>query len=172
MTRILIRILPLLIIASLIGCKKSEAPDQQPSGVILKLGKGAVMVSFPQTENFSRENWLAMVNLTGPHKTHLLPRVTMADLQTMVVLDIEPGTYSVSAQAWLRKQPPSAGGMMDSIEVQAGKVTLLQAQKLPEFRTPEPTVPLKYAGKRTWTLQSGDQMHEYVAELRRLTEKG
>jgi len=161
------------VLVLIAGCgKKSQTIPQSPSGVILELGKGAVLISFPKTDDFTREDWLAIAHLDGPSDTQSLPRIPFADVQSLLVLNIEPGAYTVSAQAWMRKSSPSTGGILPGVDVVAGRVTILRAQRLPGIVSPVPTVPLIPAGNETWILQSGEKLPQYVARLVEDADKG
>ncbi|MBU1983906.1 hypothetical protein KJ815_05800, partial [bacterium] len=122
--------------------------------------------------DFIREDWLTLVRLYGSSDTQTLPRIPLADLQTVLVLDVEPGIYRVVAQAWTRKHHPTAGGVLDSVRVESGKITVLRAQRLTGPFVAEPEVPLFHSASQTWTLRSADQLPDFVSEIVRQTVKG
>lgn len=155
-----------------IGCGKKPAPPPSPSGVILAFGKGAVLVHFGAKENLRREDWLAQIHLQGAHDTHSLPRIPLADLKSLLVLDVEPGVYRVIAQAWVRKHTPTTGGTLDSVRVSSGQVTVLRAQPLSDEFSAEPEVPLLPIGRQTWTLRTEGELPSYVSEVLQQTVKG
>ncbi|MDD5088521.1 MAG: hypothetical protein PHI18_06960 [bacterium] len=163
--------LGLMCAFALLGCGKKPAPPSA-SGVILAPGTGAVLVQFDRMEDFRRDDWLALIHLQGGRDTKTLRRIPLADLQSVLVLDVEPGRYRVVAQAWTRKHPPASGGTLDDVPVEAGQVTILRAQPLGAKFTAEPKEPLRSVGNRTWTLRSDNELPDFVSEMLQQTEKG
>lgn len=157
-----------------VGCgKKPDAPSPLPSGTaILEPGRGAVLVQFDRSKNVPPEDWLALVHLQSELDARALRRMPLADLQAMIVLDVEPGVYRVVAQAWRRKFPPSSGGTLDSVRVTAGHLTILTAPPLYGEFTAEPQARLTQKGRTIWTLRSESELPEFVAEALRRSEKG
>jgi len=162
------------ILMALLGCgKKPDAPSPLPSGTaILEPGRGAVLVQFDRSKDVLPEDWLALIHLQGGPDTRALRRMPLADLQAMIVLDVEPGEYRVVAQAWKRKFPPSSGGTLDSVRVTAGHLTILTAPPLYGEFSAEPQARLMQKGRTIWTLRSESELPNFVSEVLQQTEKG
>ncbi len=158
-----------LVAACLIsGCRAKS--DGTQAGALLNSGTGVLLVSFPRPAELRRQDWMAQVNLSGAADTRALPRLPSADLQSITVLHVPPGKYSVVAFAWQRGADPAWGGSADSIEVVAGKLTMLRAGLLNQDSYPYRRSPLTASSPRPWKLSSAEKLQEYItAELRAIT---
>jgi hypothetical protein len=146
------------------GCKKQEITSS-PSSVLLEPGKGVVMVVFGKTADFRREDWMAQIFIGGAIDTRELPRIPMSDVQTIVVPNLPPGFYKVTALAWMRGTTPSLGGSRDSVRVRGGYVTLLTARPNSSDHFPFEHTPLDVHSTQMWTLESPQKLHDYVGTL-------
>jgi hypothetical protein len=152
------------------GCKKKEKP-QSVSSALLEPGKGVVMVVFGKTADFRREDWMAQIFIGGEIDTRELPRIPMSDVQTIVVPNLPPGFYNITAHAWMRGITPTLGGSRDSVRVRAGSVTLLKARPCGSDRFPYQHTPLDLLRTEMWTLESPQKLHDYVTTLTQKSAK-
>jgi hypothetical protein len=152
------------------GCKKHEKP-QSVSSVLLEPGNGVVMVVFGMTADFRREDWMAQIFIGGEIDTRSLPRIPMSDVQTIVVPNLPPGFYNITAHSWMRGTSPSLGGARDSVRIKAGCVTLLKARPCGRDLFPYLHTQLDLLGIQMWTLESPQKLHDYVTTLTQKSAK-
>lgn len=156
------------------GCGKQRegggAPPEQAA--MLDPGTGALLISFPELSDFVRADWLAQVTLIGVHDTKSLPRIPLADRQSVLVLNIPHGTYHAVARAWLRKQVPAAGGTFDNLQIRAGELTILRGQPLPPEQAFDTEIPMTFVAVEPWTLRTTELFQDYIADVLRSTVKG
>jgi hypothetical protein len=152
----------LLVILLVVGSKKKSVPA---SSVLLNGGTGAVLVIFPATKNVVAESWMAQINLEGKPDTKSLPRVPLADLNAILVLNVPPSTYKVMSHAWLRRSPPRVGGSLEGVRVTAGEISILQGQMLGESLYPYNGVHMQKRPSVVWQLDSPDRLHDYLAAV-------
>jgi hypothetical protein len=151
------------------GCKR-----QDPAGPVAMLdeGKGAVLVVFQHVPGADRETWLSQITLVGNADTRTLPRIPMAGQQSLLVLNVPPGFYSVVAQAWLRKHPPHAGGSLSGVEIRSGRLTILEGRLLTGEERFQPVEPMRLVRTVPWTLRRTEQFHDYMADVIKSSVKG
>ncbi|RPH95255.1 hypothetical protein EHM69_04865 [candidate division KSB1 bacterium] len=154
------------------GCGKKKEQAADTLGPMLEAGTGALLVAFPRLPEANRENWLAQVTVIGPSETKSLPRIPLADQQAVMILNLNPGQYSVVAQAWLRKNNPHAGGSLSGVTVRAGEITILQGSRLSGTQTAQPLEPLIALNPVPWSLSAREKFHEFVADVLRTSVKG
>jgi hypothetical protein len=160
-------LLPSVLFAA--GCKR-----QDPAGppAMLEEGKGAVLVVFQRVPGADRETWLSQITLVGNADTKALPRFPMAGQQSLLVLNVPPGFYSVVTQAWLRKHPPHAGGSLSGMEIRRGRLTILEGRLLTGEERFQPVEPLRLVRTVPWTLPRTEQFHDYIADVIKSSVKG
>jgi hypothetical protein len=169
MKPIVATLLLLSVLFAAFGCKRSERAGPV---VMLDQGNGAIMVVFQPVPDADRETWLSQITLVGNSDTKTLPRIPLADEQSLLVFNVPPGFYSVVAQAWLRKNPPHAGGSLSGVEVRSGRLTILQGPLLTGAERFQPVEPLRVVKSVPWTLQRTERFHEYIADLIKSSVKG
>ena len=171
-----ITLLLLIFLAAMTyGCKsKTQANTPPHETVLLQTGKGALLVTFPRRENFAREDWMAQVLLTGASNTSELPRVPMADLQAVLVLNVPPGQYNVIAHSWLRKRETESpyGGSASDVDIQAGQITVLKASYAGSDTYPFAQTPLQFTSIFPWTLDSPQALSIYISDVIGKSAKG
>jgi hypothetical protein len=154
---------------TLTGCKR-QAHTGPP--VMLDSGTGALLIVFDRVAGADRETWLSQITLIGNTDTKTLPRITLADQQSLIVLDIPAGFYSVVTQAWLRKNPPHAGGSLSGVEIKAGQLTVLKGVLLTGEERFQPMEPLQIIRAMPWTLSRTEDFHVYIADIIKSSVKG
>ena len=159
----------LSVLLVLSGCKRKEHTGPT---VMLDGGTGAMLVIFDRVPGADRETWLSQITLVGNSDTKTLPRVSLADQQSLIVLDIPAGRYSVVAQAWLRKNIPHAGGSLSGVEIKPGQLTILQGALLAGRERFQPVEPLRLIRSVPWTLAKTEDFHEYIADVIKSSAKG
>jgi len=155
-------VLLLSVLIAFSGCKRTQ-PAAPP--VMLDDGRGAILVIFERVPGADRDSWLSQITLAGPGDTKTLPRIPVADQQSLLVLNVPPGFYSVTAQAYLRKNPPHAGGSLSAVEVKSGRLTVLQGNRLTGEERFQPVEPLHFVNCVPWTLRQTEKFHEYIADI-------
>lgn len=164
----------LIVLASisilLSGCKRKSDEPMYPA--MLESGKGAVLVTFYRHPEANRETWLSQATLVGPWDTKVLPRISLADQQAILIMNVPPGAYSMVAQAWLRKMAPHAGGSLSGIEIAAGKLTIVQGNRLKGGERFDPVEPLVVLDTVPWKLKRTEEFHEYIAGVIQSSVKG
>jgi hypothetical protein len=165
----IISTLLLLFVLFAIGCKR-----QDPAGppAMLEGDKGAVLVVFQHVPGADRETWLSQITLVGNADTKALPRFPLAGHQALLVLNVPPGFYHVVAQAWLRKNPPHAGGSLSGVEIKSGRLTILEGRLLIGEERFQPVEPLGLLRTVPWTLPRTEQFHDYIADVIKSSVKG
>jgi hypothetical protein len=151
------------------GCKRKD-PAGPPA--MLDEGKGAVLVVFQRVPGADRETWLSQITLVGNADTKALPRFPLAGHQSLLVLNVPPGFYSVVTQAWLRKHPPHAGGTLSGVEVRSGRLTILEGRLLTGEERFQPVEPMRLVRTVPWTLPRTEQFHDYIADVIKSSVKG
>jgi hypothetical protein len=151
------------------GCKRKD-PASPPA--MLDEGKGAVLVVFQRVPGADRETWLSQITLVGNADTKALPRFPLAGHQSLLVLNVPPGFYSLVTQAWLRKHPPHAGGSLSGIEIKSGRLTILEGRLLTGEERFQPVEPLRFVRTVPWTLPRSEQFHDYIADVIKSSVKG
>jgi hypothetical protein len=159
-----------VFLLSAVSCKSRSADPT--AGVLLEPGKGAIMVVFARMPDFRREDWMTLITIDGPADTRSLPRIPLADLQTLVVMNIPPGRYNVAATAWCRKSASSSGGYLQGVEVKAGAVSVLRAPVLAQNPSVVSDSPLERRGFEPWSLESPGKFHQFAAGLVRRSTRG
>jgi hypothetical protein len=152
----------------LTGCSHKAKPPEPPfsgSGVILKTGTGAILVHLPTTISYDRADWMAQIDLEGPYETDGLPRIPLPELQAVLVLNLPPGVYRVTAQAWIRKLLPFVGGSLINAEVVAGEITVLRGKYLRGEPYPYFGLPLTKLPSQRWTLETPGGLREFLATV-------
>lgn len=158
-----------LTILLAIGCKRKDPADPV---AMLEEGKGAVLVVFQRVPGADRETWLSQITLMGSADTKALPRFPLAGRQSLLVLNVPPGFYSVVTQAWLRKNPPHAGGSLSRVEIRSGRLTILEGRLLTGENRFRPVEPLGLVRTIPWTLRRIEEFHDYIADIIKSSVKG
>ena len=158
----------ILIILS--GCTKQEKSQEtqtpaRATNVLLEPGTGAVMVAHPTPHRFDRSRWMIQIQLEGDAPTDKLPVIPLADLQAGLVLNVPPGNYKVITSAWIRKYPPASGGSYDYVAVKAGEVVVLRAGGVGVDEHPYPNTKLTIEDRHKWTLQSTNQLQDFISGI-------
>jgi len=169
MKPILPALLLLSILLSVTSCRRKD-PAGPP--VMLENGKGALLIVFQRVPDASPETWLSQLTLVGNADTKTLPRVSLAGLQSLLVFNVPPGFYSVVAHAWLRKNPPHAGGSLSGVEIKNGRLTILEGRMLTGEKRFQPVEPLRPLRSVPWTLRRVEQFHDYMADVIKSSVKG
>jgi hypothetical protein len=156
------------------ACSKKKADDDASAHVILQSGTGAVLVVFPHRTDLARNQWMAQVHLDGAFNADTLPRVPYADLESMLVLNVPEGRYDVTAWAWMTKidNSPRAGGVLKSVDVKRGQVTVLRAADFRVSRTTTSGDLLVKLGFMDWREDNPLHLKDYIAEVIGKTAKG
>lgn len=141
------------------GCSKKKPQFT----AMLEPGKSAVMVVFPSAEVVQAADWMAQVNLEGAADTKHLPRFPLADLKALLILNVQPGTYTVMGHAWTRKSPPSCGGTLQGVAVGAGELVVLEGAPLGSDGYPYSNTRLKVRERSRWELDSQNKLKDYMA---------
>jgi len=141
--------------------KPATPPPIDRKGALLQPGYGAVLVAFP--EPAAQGDWLCTVTLQGDHNTDQLPRIPLAETHSTLVFNIPPGQYVVTANALVRKSPIYAGGASNPIEIKAGEVYVLRAEKVADGSYEG--VALQDAGSQPWELKSPAEIVKYIAKI-------
>jgi len=162
-------LLLLSVLFAVIGCQRKD-PASPPA--MLDEGKGAVLVVFQRVPGADRETWLSQITLVGNADTKALPRFPLAGHQSLLVLNVPPGFYSLVTQAWLRKHPPHAGGSLSGIEIKSGRLTILEGRLLTGEERFQPVEPLRFVRTVPWTLPRSEQFHDYIADVIKSSVKG
>jgi len=162
-------LLLLSVLFAVIGCQRKD-PAGPP--VMLDEGKGALLVVFERVPGADRETWLSQITLVGNADTKALPRIPLAGQQSLLVLNVPPGFYSVVTQAWLRKNVPHAGGSLSTVEVRGGRLTILEGRLLTGEERFQPVEPLVLVRTVPWTLRRTEQFHDYMADVIKSSVKG
>lgn len=157
-------LLGLFLPALLFSCKSKPAAELS-TNIVLTRGTGAIIVIFPKPSYFTRSDWMAQITLDGPLDTHTLPRMPFADVQSLLMLNIPPATYSGSTVSFVRGSPPSFGGSFDSLSVKAGEITILKAKDISREHYPFEGTLLKPSGTAIWSLKDANQLQAYITEL-------
>jgi hypothetical protein len=172
MSRLSRLLLCLLLPVVFLACKAKDSKPLESTNVLLKPGTGALLVIFPRDVMIDRSQWRAQVTLEGPGEPHNLPRVPMADSQSLVVLHVVPGTYKVTASAWRHGTDPVSGGTLSSVEVKAGQMTVVRARVLNNDPYPHVKTPLDFIGMDVWLLDHPEKLREYVTRIVDQTARG
>ncbi len=170
MKRSAVLFLSLLILLS--GCKRKAAESAEGTNVLLKQGTGALLVIFPRDVMIDRARWRAQVMLEGSADTKSLPRVPLADQQSLLVMHVAPGIYKVTASAWAHGGDPVFGGTLANVDVRAGQMTIVKAQVLNNDPYPHPRTTMEFVRIAPWRLQNADRLREYIADVAVGIEKG
>ena len=170
MKRLAVLFLSLLILFS--GCKRKAAETDRSTNVLLQPGTGALLVVFPRDVMIERSRWRAQVMLEGGADAASLPRVPLADQQSLLVMHVLPGVYKVTASAWAHGGDPVSGGTLANVDVRNGQMTIIKAQVLNNDPYPHPRTTMEFVRIAPWRLQNPDRLREYVADVAAGIEKG
>jgi hypothetical protein len=151
---------------------KTKSRAELATEVLLTRGTGAVMVVFPKPAFFERTTWMAQVELNGPASAETLPRMPLADIQSILVMNVPPGTYTGTAVSFIRGRQPVFGGALDSVVVMPGEVTILQGRDISREQYPFGGVRVRPSSRALWTLKRADLLQAYVAQLAAQSARG
>lgn len=139
-----------------------EPPKLDTKGVLLQPGYAALLVAFPNPTQVG--DWMAMVTLKGETETESLPRIPLAGSHSVTILNIRPGEYVIDAKAWVRKNPPYAGGESKPTRLVAGELLLMRGTPIFNKDGSLVSVELIEAGRTTWGLTTPPALTKYIAE--------
>jgi len=172
----ILRILAVAFAAMIVlGCSKSdkpagataEIPKEPPKldtkGVLLQPGFAALLIAFPEPTQVG--DWMAMVTIKGEHDTEALPRIPLAGSHSVTVLNIQPGEYVIDAKAFVRKNPPYAGGESKPVQLVAGELLLMRGTPILNKDGSLVSMELIEAGRMTWGLTSPPELSKYIAQV-------
>jgi len=169
-----LRVAAIFVLAALMlgGCtRKNESQESEGASgsaptVLLQSGKGALLVVYPKPHRFDRQDWMAQVTLRGEHDAARLPRFPLADIQSLAVLNVLPGRYNVVTESWMRRYPPSSGGSVKDLIINAGEIVVLKAGPLGTQRRPYDGAPLDVVERTRWSLTDRNKLSDYLQSLK------
>jgi len=143
----------------------SEMPKEVPF-VQLYPAFGALLVAFPKDPTVSAADFHATAVLIGDSvPTTEVQRYPLGEIQALLVTGIIPQRFRIISQAFVQTGFPYAGGRLDSVRIDAGKITVLEASPAHGDHLPFHDTVLHFAKEVPWTYNQSQKLEDYLSGL-------